>query len=69
MPVTEEHFVFDGHDLESYVDENTIGVVAIMGVTFNGLYEPAKRSRRSWTRSRDAPVSTSRSTSMRRRAA
>ncbi|GAB03735.1 glutamate decarboxylase [Gordonia amarae] len=42
VPVTEEHFVFDGHDLESYVDENTIGVVAIMGVTFNGLYEPVK---------------------------
>ena len=40
VPVTEEHFVFDGHDLEKYVDENTIGVVAIMGVTFNGLYEP-----------------------------
>lgn len=42
VPVSEEHFVFDGHDLENYVDENTIGVVAIMGVTYNGLYEPVK---------------------------
>lgn len=40
---TAEHFVFDGTDLEDYVDENTIGVVAIMGVTFNGLYEPVKQ--------------------------
>lgn len=40
VPVSEEHFVLDGHDLDKYVDENTIGVVAIMGVTYNGLYEP-----------------------------
>jgi len=40
VPVSEEHPVFDGHDLEKYVDENTIGVVAIMGVTYTGLYEP-----------------------------
>ncbi|MCZ7631092.1 MAG: pyridoxal-dependent decarboxylase [Microthrixaceae bacterium] len=31
VPCSEEHFVFDGHDLDRYVDENTIGVVAIMG--------------------------------------
>ena len=43
VPCTPEHFVFDGTDLENYVDENTIGVVAIMGVTFNGLYEPVKQ--------------------------
>ena len=42
VPVSEEHFVLDGHDLDRYVDENTIGVVAIMGVTYNGLYEPVK---------------------------
>ena len=29
-----------GHELEKYVDENTIGVVAIMGVTYTGVYEP-----------------------------
>ncbi|MGW0037454.1 glutamate decarboxylase [Gordonia sp. NPDC003376] len=42
VPVSEEHPVFDGYELEKYVDENTIGVVAIVGVTYNGLYEPVK---------------------------
>lgn len=42
VPVSEHHLVFDGHDLESYVDENTIGVVAILGVTYTGLYEPVQ---------------------------
>ena len=40
VPVSEEHPVLDGHGLESYVDENTIGVVAILGVTYTGRYEP-----------------------------
>ncbi|PRI11567.1 glutamate decarboxylase [Leucobacter massiliensis] len=40
VPISEEHKVLDGHDLESYVDENTIGVVAILGVTYTGMYEP-----------------------------
>jgi glutamate decarboxylase len=40
VPLTEDHKVLDGHDLEKYVDENTIGVVAIMGVTYTGMYEP-----------------------------
>lgn len=40
VPITEEHPTFDGHDLASYVDENTIGVVAILGVTYTGAYEP-----------------------------
>lgn len=35
--------LFDSTDLEKYVDENTIGVVTIMGVTYNGLYEPVKK--------------------------
>ncbi|WP_062202329.1 glutamate decarboxylase [Demequina salsinemoris] len=43
VPVSEEHPAFDGDDLESYVDENTIGVVAIMGVTYTGVYEPVQR--------------------------
>lgn len=43
VPITEEHPTFDGHDLESYVDENTIGVVAILGVTYTGAYEPVAR--------------------------
>jgi glutamate decarboxylase len=40
VPVTEEHQVLDGHGLEAYVDENTIGVVAVLGVTYTGAYEP-----------------------------
>lgn len=43
VPVTEEHPIFDGDDLEKYVDENTIGVVAIMGVTYTGAYEPVRQ--------------------------
>jgi glutamate decarboxylase len=40
VPVSDEHRVLDGDGLEAYVDENTIGVVAIMGVTYTGAYEP-----------------------------
>ncbi|GAA4178892.1 glutamate decarboxylase [Gryllotalpicola koreensis] len=40
VPVSDEHLVLDGYRLEDYVDENTIGVVAIMGVTYTGSYEP-----------------------------
>src|SRR6476661_3032416 len=43
VPVSEEHPALDGHGLERYVDENTIGVVAIMGVTYTGAYEPVDR--------------------------
>lgn len=43
VPVTMEHLVLDDHDLEKYVDENTIGVVAILGQTYTGLYEPVKQ--------------------------
>ncbi|MCW2289165.1 glutamate decarboxylase [Leucobacter luti] len=42
VPVTEEHLVLDGYELEKYVDEHTIGVVAILGQTYTGLYEPVK---------------------------
>ena len=40
VPISMEHKVLDGHDLDSYIDENTIGVVAIMGVTYT---EPVKQ--------------------------
>lgn len=40
VPITEEHQTLDGHGLDAYIDENTIGVVAIMGVTYTGMYEP-----------------------------
>ncbi len=40
VPISEEHKTLDGHGLASFVDENTIGVVAILGVTYTGMYEP-----------------------------
>jgi glutamate decarboxylase len=40
VPINWDHKVLDGSDLEQYCDENTIGVVAIMGVTYTGMYEP-----------------------------
>lgn len=40
VPVSKDHMVLDGYELEKYVDENTIGVVAIMGQTYTGMYEP-----------------------------
>ena len=43
IPITEEHPTLDGHDLRSYVDENTIGVVSILGVTYTGMYEPVAK--------------------------
>ncbi|MGO3885319.1 MAG: glutamate decarboxylase [Mycetocola sp.] len=39
IPVSPDHLVLDGDQLEGYVDENTIGVVAILGQTFTGLYD------------------------------
>ncbi|RFA06716.1 glutamate decarboxylase [Subtercola boreus] len=43
VPISEEHKTFDGVGLDAFVDENTIGVVAILGVTYTGMYEPVKR--------------------------
>ena len=43
VPIDLDHKVLDGGDLASYVDENTIGVVAIMGVTYTGMYEPVEQ--------------------------
>ncbi|WP_111719918.1 glutamate decarboxylase [Homoserinimonas sp. OAct 916] len=43
VPISDEHKVLDGFELEKYVDENTIGVVAIMGVTYTGMYEPVEK--------------------------
>jgi glutamate decarboxylase len=43
VPISLEHKVLDGCDLENYVDECTIGVVAIMGVTYTGMYEPVEK--------------------------
>jgi glutamate decarboxylase len=43
VPVTPEHPVLDGYQIEKYVDENTIGVVAILGQTYTGVYEPVQQ--------------------------
>lgn len=43
VPISLEHKVLDGNDLEKYIDENTIGVIAIMGVTYTGMYEPVEK--------------------------
>jgi glutamate decarboxylase len=43
VPISEDHKTLDGHDLASYIDENTIGVIAVMGVTYTGMYEPVKQ--------------------------
>jgi glutamate decarboxylase len=43
VPVSAEHMMLDGYQLERYVDENTIGVVAILGVTYTGSYEPVEQ--------------------------
>ncbi len=43
VPISLEHKVLDGFELEKYVDENTIGVVAILGVTYTGAYEPVEQ--------------------------
>ena len=42
VPVSADHPTLDGHNLGQYVDQNTIGVVAIMGVTYTGAYEPVE---------------------------
>jgi glutamate decarboxylase len=54
VPVSAEHPVLDGHELESYIDENTIGVVAIMGVTYTGAYEPVAQLAAKLDEIRDA---------------
>lgn len=39
VPVNPDHLMLDGYNLQDFVDENTIGVVAILGQTFTGLYD------------------------------
>lgn len=42
VPLSLEHRMLDRHEIGAYVDENTIGVIAIMGVTYTGVYEPVQ---------------------------
>ncbi|RPF22294.1 glutamate decarboxylase [Myceligenerans xiligouense] len=43
VPISDGHPTLDGDTVRDHVDENTIGVVAIMGVTYTGMYEPVAR--------------------------
>jgi glutamate decarboxylase len=40
VPLTETRFVIGVDEAMAYVDENTIGVVGILGSTYDGQYEP-----------------------------
>ncbi len=40
IPMTEDRFTITAESVMERVDENTIGVVAILGTTFTGVYEP-----------------------------
>lgn len=40
VPVTRDRFVVDPDDVMARVDENTIGVIPIMGTTYTGEFEP-----------------------------
>src|SRR5690349_15125184 len=43
IDTSDEHPLMDGTGLEDVVDENTIGVVVLMGVTYTGAYEPVTK--------------------------
>lgn len=40
VPLRGDALGLEPKDLEAYCDENTIGVVATLGITFTGIYEP-----------------------------
>ncbi|WP_053351237.1 glutamate decarboxylase [Leucobacter musarum] len=40
VPVSADHPALDGSALDAVVDEHTIGVVGILGVTYTGAYKP-----------------------------
>jgi glutamate decarboxylase len=42
VPVTKEEPYLSPDRMLDFVDEHTIGVMAILGVTYNGVYEPVK---------------------------
>ena len=42
IPMTEDCYVITPDEVIKQVDENTIGVIAILGTTFTGEYEPVK---------------------------
>jgi glutamate decarboxylase len=42
VPVSHDRFVVDPDDVMARVDENTIGVVSVLGTTYTGEYEPVQ---------------------------
>lgn len=42
IPMETDRFYMDPATMEKYIDENTIGVVATLGLTFTGAYEPVE---------------------------
>ncbi len=42
VPMASDRYVIDPEDTIAKIDENTIGIVAILGTTFTGEYEPIK---------------------------
>jgi glutamate decarboxylase len=42
VPMEGDRYIMTGENLTSYCDENTIGVVTVLGSTFDGAYEPVE---------------------------
>ena len=68
VPMEGDRFHLSAEEAVKLCDENTIGVVAILGSTFDGSYEPSPRSAPRSTTCRSAPGSTFPCTSTARRA-
>jgi glutamate decarboxylase len=68
IPMEGDRYHLSADEAVKACDENTIGVVAVLGSTFDGSYEPVAESARRWTRSRPIPASMSRFTWTARRA-
>lgn len=63
VPMEGERFHLTAETATQLCDENTIGVVAVLGSTFDGSYEPVAGIAAPWTIFSPVPGSTSRSTS------
>ena len=63
VPMEGDRFNLSPEEAVKLCDENTIGVVGILGSTFDGSYEPIRSSANDSTSSRRRAASTSRCTS------
>jgi len=63
VPMEGDRFHLTGDEAIKLVDENTIGVVAVLGSTFDGSYEPIAEIAAASTGCRSKPAWTFRSTS------